>query len=100
MTIFIEEFVLILCYILLFLSIDAGVNSLILSIIIFIFIVYLAYDLTTIYLESRDEYPEDELAEDYDEGDKYEKAERVSGGNFSRRQSALYYGNGESAVVA
>ena len=86
-----------LCYILLYLSIDAGVNAVIISIVVFVFIVYLAYDLTTIYLESRDEYPEEWLIQD-SEADRYERAERMSGGNFSRKQS-MQYGYGESAVV-
>jgi hypothetical protein len=38
------------CYLLLYLVDDAGVITIILSIFIFIFIVYLAYDLTTLYL--------------------------------------------------
>ena len=45
-------------YLLLFLCLDSGVNTVIISSIIFIFMVYLSYDLTTIYLESRDEFPE------------------------------------------
>ena len=39
-----------------FLCIDTGVNTVIVSVIIFILIGYLAYDLTNIYLEFRNEY--------------------------------------------
>jgi hypothetical protein len=35
---------------------DAGVNTIMISVIVFCWIVLLAYDLTTIYLESRYEY--------------------------------------------
>ena len=49
------------CYILMFLVLDAGVNTIIVSIVVFAFIVYLAYDLTTIYLESRNEYELEEV---------------------------------------
>lgn len=66
-TIVAEEVVFGLSYILLFLSVDAGVNSLIISIVVFIFIVYLAYDLTTIYLESRNEFPYEDLENDFEE---------------------------------
>ena len=42
-----------------FLVLDAGVNTIIISIIVFFFIVALAYDLTTVYLESKHEYREE-----------------------------------------
>lgn len=45
-------------YFLLYFCLDAGVNTIVLSILVFVFIVYLAYDLTTLYLESRNEFPE------------------------------------------
>lgn len=52
-TIWVESLLIIGCYLLLYFCVDAGVNSIIISIFVFIFIVYLAYDLITIYLESR-----------------------------------------------
>jgi hypothetical protein len=50
-------------YLLLFLSLDAGVNTIIISIIIFVMIVVLSYSLTEIYLESQNEW----LVEEKDE---------------------------------
>lgn len=49
-TMLLETVFLIGSYLLMFLCIDAGVNTIIISIIVFIFIVMLGYDLTTIYL--------------------------------------------------
>ena len=46
-----------------FLSLDPGVNTIIISIIIFVLIVILSYSLTNIYLESQNEW----LVEDADE---------------------------------
>ena len=95
-TILAEGGILILAYLLLFLCLDAGINTIIISILVFAFTVYLAFDLTVLYLESRFEYPEEELAQEY-EGDSAIKAERaitVSAGNFSRRQSSLNHPTG------
>lgn len=50
-------------YLLMFLSLDAGVNTIIISIIIFVMIVVLSYSLTEIYLESQNEW----LVEEKDE---------------------------------
>ena len=46
---------------------DAGVNTIFISVFVFAFIVYLAYDLTTIYLESRNEYLIEEVEETHSE---------------------------------
>lgn len=95
-TIVVEELAFACAYLLLFLCVDGGVNSIIISVLVFVFIVYLAYDLTTVYLESRDEYPEDELVLSYEEeqSQKADRARAISGGNFSRQRSAA-----ESAYV-
>lgn len=45
-----EYFVWVMCYLLLFLCGDPGVNTIILSIVVFIAIVVLSYDLTDVYL--------------------------------------------------
>ena len=44
------------CYLLMFLSLDAGVNTIIVSIFIFVMIVVLSYALTEVYLESQLEW--------------------------------------------
>ena len=55
-TIIIESLLHIGAYLLMYLSLDAGVNTIIISIIIFIMIVVLSYSLTEIYLESQNEW--------------------------------------------
>ena len=49
-----------------FLCLDAGVNTIFISAIVFVFVVVLAYDLTTIYLESKHEYLEEDVDTDYE----------------------------------
>ena len=46
----------IVVYLLCFLSLDAGTNTIIISVIIFIMTVVLAYGLTEVYLESQNEW--------------------------------------------
>lgn len=60
-----ESVVLMIGYFLLFLCLDAGVNAIFITIIIFLFVVYLAFDLTTIYLEYKQEYLYEELEREY-----------------------------------
>lgn len=51
------EFLLILlCYLLLFLCLNAGVNTIIISIVVFVFMVFLASDYVSLYLESINEW--------------------------------------------
>jgi len=47
-------------YLILWLSLDAGVNTIIISIFMFILIVAIAHDLTDVYLESRNEWEVEE----------------------------------------
>lgn len=47
-------------YLLLWLSLDAGLNTIVISIFIFIIIVSLAHDLTEVYLESQNEWEVEE----------------------------------------
>jgi hypothetical protein len=43
-------------YLLLWLCLDAGINTIVISVLMFIIIVSLAHDLTEVYLESRNEW--------------------------------------------
>lgn len=62
-----------------FLSLDSGVNTIIISIIIFVIIVFLAYDLSELYLESRNEFLDEPNKEKSDSG--MVKAEPEDGRN-------------------
>lgn len=55
-----EELMIISTYLLLWLSLDAGTNTIIISIFMFILIVAIAHDLTDVYLESRNEWEVEE----------------------------------------
>ena len=48
-------------YMFMFLCLDAGVNTIFISGIVFVFVVFLAYDLMNVYLESKHEYLEEEV---------------------------------------
>jgi hypothetical protein len=50
-------------YLLLWFCLDAGVNTIIISIVMFILIVTLAHDLTEVYLESRNEWEVEDEAD-------------------------------------
>ncbi len=52
-------------YLLLWFCLDAGVNTIVISVLMFIIIVSLAHDLTEVYLESRNEW---EVEDEEDEG--------------------------------
>jgi hypothetical protein len=73
-------------YLLLFLCIDAGINTVIISILMFILIVLLAHDLTDVYLESQNEWLVEENEEDED-SQKMVKAEA------EKKRSTLYKEN-------
>jgi hypothetical protein len=73
-------------YLLLFLCVDAGINTVIISILMFILIVVLAHDLTDVYLESQNEWLVEESEEDED-SQKMVKAEA------ERKRSTLYKEN-------
>jgi hypothetical protein len=73
-------------YLLLFLCIDAGINTVIISIMMYILIVLLAHDLTDVYLESQNEWLVEENEEDED-SQKMVKAEA------ERKRSTLYKEN-------
>ena len=65
---------------------DAGINTVIISILMFILIVVLAHDLTDVYLESQNEWLVEESEEDED-SQKMVKAEA------ERKRSTLYKEN-------
>lgn len=74
-------------YLLLWLCLDAGVNTIIISIVMFILIVVLAHDLTEVYLESQNEWEVDVDGDD-DSSQSMAKAEAEEGGE--RRMSSIY----------
>lgn len=84
---------------LLFFCVDAGVNTIILSIFIFVFIVYLAYDLTTLYLESRNEFPEEEVVKGYEDLATEMHRERANTVNFMGNNTKYANSRGGSILM-
>ena len=78
-----ESLSFVICYLLLFLVMDAGVNTIFISVLIFLLIVYLAYDLTTIYLESRNEYLMEEVEQNHSE--EGIKASKIHGNKYGSK---------------
>ena len=86
-----------MCYLLLFLVMDAGVNTIFISVIIFAFIVYLAYDLTTIYLESRNEYLIEEVEDTHSE--QAIKASKINPQRYGSRQGSRIEGSRQGSKI-
>ena len=57
----------IVVYLMCFLSLDAGTNTILISVIIFILIVVLAYGLTEVYLQSQNQWEVEEKGDEEDD---------------------------------